>query len=255
MEKWEEALHQFVRKWENRPELMGVLVAGSFLSGMATIHSDIDIHLILTEDTPWRERGSEVVNGFLIEYTASPPRQIHKYFQDDLKNNRVDSIAQFVTGRIILDKENSVSELKEYARSCHKKDFEKQDYQSINISKFQLWNILEKLLDSYDHHAPDFSFSYHNALRDLYDMYMRFLEMPICDFTNCYNFLNSEMTRHLYLEKDFPDREFAEIFSSALIEENKKEMIVWYKKLVAYLMKKMGGFDIDGWRIRTPLDV
>ena len=83
MKDWETALDKFLVSWKVRKEVTGVLVCGSFVTGKPAPHSDIDLHIVLSESVLWRERGNKIVDGFLIEYFANPPRQIREYFKED----------------------------------------------------------------------------------------------------------------------------------------------------------------------------
>lgn len=80
MERWEEALDKFLSEWRRRDYVVGALVCGSYVTGSPTARSDIDVHIILAEESDWRERGNRYVDGCLIEYFANPPRQIRTYF-------------------------------------------------------------------------------------------------------------------------------------------------------------------------------
>ena len=71
MEKWELALKKFLKNWENKKEVVGAIVCGSYITGNPSNHSDIDIHLLLSSKTKWRERGNVIIDGILIEYFAN----------------------------------------------------------------------------------------------------------------------------------------------------------------------------------------
>ncbi|PIN75430.1 hypothetical protein COV18_03370 [Candidatus Woesearchaeota archaeon CG10_big_fil_rev_8_21_14_0_10_37_12] len=51
--------------------------------------------------------------------------------------------------------------------------------------------------------------------------------------------------------KKFPDQKFVNMFINT-IELNEKKMIDSYKWLTWHVLGKMGGFNIDGWKLRTP---
>jgi len=55
-----------------------------------------------------------------------------------------------------------------------------------------------------------------------------------------------------YLINVFPDSIFKEMFLKAL-ETDKQRMMEVYEKLVNRVMNRMGDFDIDGWKIKSPV--
>ena len=104
MKDWERATRKFLKNWENKKEVQGALVCGSYVTGRPTENSDIDLHIILDDSCTWRLRGNEVVDGFLIEYFVNPPHQIEKYLEGSYKNNRSTEAHMFTTGKIIFGK-------------------------------------------------------------------------------------------------------------------------------------------------------
>ena len=46
-DKWKVALEKFLKKWENKKEVIWILVCGSYVTGNPSKHSDIDIHILL----------------------------------------------------------------------------------------------------------------------------------------------------------------------------------------------------------------
>ncbi|AZK47513.1 hypothetical protein [Paenibacillus lentus] len=105
--------------------LIGILVCGSYITGSPSKRSDIDVHIILSDNCDWRERGNLYVNGYLIEYFINPPKQIRSYFKEDFKDRSTMSMVQFLSGIIFLDKEGIVHELVEEARSWKDKEYDK----------------------------------------------------------------------------------------------------------------------------------
>lgn len=80
MKPWEDALNKFLASWKEQKDVIGAIVCGSFITGLPTERSDIDLHIILSDEVDWRERGNQYVDGFLIEYFVNPPRQNKEIF-------------------------------------------------------------------------------------------------------------------------------------------------------------------------------
>lgn len=115
MNEWKEKLDIFMSDFEYKNDIVGILVCGSYITGTPTNHFDLDVHIVLDDDVQYRERGNKVVDGLLIEYFANPPKQIHRYFEEDIDNKSLMCQTQFATGKILLDKSGDVAALKEKA--------------------------------------------------------------------------------------------------------------------------------------------
>jgi hypothetical protein len=115
MAEWEAALAKWLEPWRTRPEVTGALVCGSYVTGDPSPRSDIDVHVVLKPATKWRERGNDVVDGFLIEYFANPPKSIRGYFRQNYAANDHMDATMFVTGRILFDRSGAVAKLKREA--------------------------------------------------------------------------------------------------------------------------------------------
>ena len=44
------------------------------------------------------------------------------------------------------------------------------------------------------------------------------------------------------------------MFLKALIETDKQRMMEVYEELVNHVMNQMGNFEIDGWKIKSPVE-
>ena len=64
---------------------------------------------MLDERVGYRERGNRIIDGLLIEYFANPPKQILKYFDEDIREKSLMCQTQFATGKIIMDKTGDVA--------------------------------------------------------------------------------------------------------------------------------------------------
>jgi len=251
MKKWEIALNKFLDEFKKKHKIIGAIVCGSFVTGTPTKHSDIDVQLILPDNATYRERGNKIINGFLIEYYLNSKDQITKYFESDYNRSQLISHNMFLTGKILFDDESKIKELQKEAKKYFTKGFKKLNKTQIELQKYTAWDMLDNLQDAYESNAPDFVFSYHNALRGLFEKYIVFLRLPITHYYKFYSYLTNTTSRKKYLQKEFPDKTFANLMTKALIETEKKKMLNYYEKLTKHFLTKTGGFEIDGWKIRN----
>ena len=62
-------------------------------------------------------------------------------------------------------------------------------------------------------------------------------------------------TQKKYLQVEYPDQVFRDMFIEAISVSEESSMLECFESLVDYVLKKTGGFEIDGWKIRTPLEL
>ncbi len=253
MNDWKPSILQFLDEFRKENKIIGVLACGSYITGQPSKRSDIDLHLILPDTVDYRERGDIYRNGFLIEYFANPPKQILNYFSDDHKNNRAMAITQFITGDIIFEENNVITDLKQKAKEYLNTPFLQEDLSKKEISKYAIWDTLDNLQDAAENNAPDFKFMFGHALYEFYETYAKYLRLQVVFPEKLFNYFSDESMRNKYLLDEFPDLEFAKIFKKVLMSEGNNEMMVMAKVIVDHIHGKMGGFQIDGWKIRTKL--
>ena len=252
MEKWMIALEKFLSDWKDKDKIIGVLVCGSFVTGGASKHSDIDVQIILDNEVTWRERGNKIVDVFLIEYFANPLYRYEGYFEEDYSRNRTVTAHMFATGKIIFDKTGDLTKLVVVAKKFLKKKFVKPKRAFIEMNKYHLWDALDNLGEVLDNNSKEFYFVYYSGLRDIYEVYSKFCRMNVSQSNKVERFLINKKDREKYLINDFPDEVFVKLFSKALVLNSPKKMFSNYKCLCLHVFRKMGGFEIDGWKFRSP---
>lgn len=255
MEAWERALEEFIDPWRRKSCVVGALVCGSYVTGSPSKHSDIDVQIILAEGTAWRERGNRIVDGFLIEYFANPPAQMPGYFREDHSDNAAMAATMFATGRILFDKEGVLPDLRREARKWLRKRHAKPGKTWLKLNGYGLWDRLDNLQDAHERQAPDFAYVYHDALNAIYAAYAKLLGQPILHPHQQYRVLTDpETARRKYLIEPFPDQQFLDLFMPAMAEADADRMLRYAEELTAYVQEKMGGFEIDGWKFRSPAE-
>jgi len=251
MRHWEDALHKFLAEWRERADVIGALVCGSFVTGSPSNRSDIDVHIVLTDESDWRERGNRYVDGFLVEYFANPPRQIRAYFEEDFRDRRTMSHVQFMTGKVIFDPHGVVGQLKQEAREWKAKKYDGIAPSLIELKKYGLWDAYDNLSDCFESGRSDFDFVYYQSLYLVFNEYCALLNIERIPCYQVTRYLSDPSYLSKYLKSPFPDPEFAKLFMTAVEVEDRGKKLEACKLLVEHVFHKTGGFDIDGWRIRT----
>ena len=247
MRPWEVALGKFLKPWEENEVVEAAILTGSYAIGLQTPRSDVDVYIILSDDVDWRERGNVLVDGFLIEYFANPVRQIRRYFEDEHSRNKRNTARIILIGKVLFDKTGIIKALRAEAEEYMRKPFPKPDPVKVELAKYILWDALDILKDAEERGDPSYAYLYHLALRGALESYARFLRVEVPPASKVYRLFSDEAFREAYLFPNFPDDEFVALFLKAM-EDVKTENA---EALITHVLEKMGGFSIDGWRLRT----
>lgn len=256
MDSWKEKLDVFVNDFEYMNDLIGILVCGSYITGNPTNHSDLDVHMVLDNCVNYRERGNSVIGGLLIEYFANPPRQIIKYFDDDMKDKSLMSQTQFATGEIILDKNGDVRLLKEKALGMIEEfyaDCNKIEPMSES-TKYFMWDMLDDLQDAYENNRIDFDFLYYNLLNKVISNYMVCIHKPY-NFKTILGNINDNIVRKKYLLRELPDKQISDLISNCITIVNKSDKMKLFEKLVNSILHTYGDFNISEYKLKSDLDL
>lgn len=252
IKKWEVALQKFIKKWENKKEVIGAIVCGSYITGNPSKHSDIDIHIILKPETPWRERGNEIIDGVLIEYFANPAKKHYQYAEEDYKQRRRINAHMFCTGKVLFDKTGELKKLIKDSRKYLFKKYPKLNKIQIELAKYHLWDMLDNLEEVFETDSGEFFFVLYNYLNQLFEIYAKFLQFDSLPVHKLRKFLVNEKDKKKYHISDFPDKKFVKMYVNAINIKNKSKIMKEYQNLTKYVLEKMGGFNIDGWKIKSP---
>ncbi|NJE07958.1 nucleotidyltransferase [Thermococcus sp. M39] len=248
---WQSALDKFLKDWKDKDFVEAALLTGSYAVGLQTKHSDVDVYIVLSDKVEWRERGNVIIDGVLIEYFANPVKQIRQYFKKEFKQNKRSTARIITIGKVLFDKTGIAEELKREALEYMKKPFEKPDEIWVEIAKYFLWDMLDSLKDAEERNDPSFSYLYHLTINKALEIYSKFLCVEIPPASKVYRLFTDGKFREAYMFEEFPDKEFVKLFLSAMksLELRNLELVI------EHVFDKMGGFNINGWQLRTKIEV
>ena len=95
---------------------------------------------------------------------------------------------------------------------------------------------------------------YHNSLNKLIEIYCKFKQYPIIKFDKSLGILSDEKVRKKYMLSEFPDAELVALAQKALVVEKKDDALQLFKELSNHVLDSMGGFNIDGWKLKSDVD-
>lgn len=254
-EPWRQALEKFLQKWLPRPDVIGSLVCGSYVTGNPSPYSDIDIHLVLAEHVDWRERGNARIDSYLIEYFANPACQIRQYFQEDHAENRPIAATQFVTGEIIYDPQGVVIQLQAEANTWLSTPFQPLSETQMELMNYGLWDQLEKLWNAHEHGHAELSFVFAHFVYQLVVFYARYLKVPVPSVHQLSLLWEPERAYQKYRQCAFPDAVFTELLQQTLQQAATCDYDHYAETLYTHVMNHTDGFEIDGWKFHSPVTV
>ncbi|MCH8519311.1 MAG: nucleotidyltransferase domain-containing protein [Nanoarchaeota archaeon] len=248
----------FLQNWIHKEEVEVIFICGSYVTGNPSKHSDIDVHIVTNNSIHTRVRGNKIINGVLVEYFVNPLCQVESYFKEEYNSNTQNTAHMIHTGNIYYQKNSSIAqELKLRAQETLNLKFKELNTIQIEIMKYSLWDGFDNLQEAYQREEKSFELSFYTFIySNLYVTYAKFLRLPIISSERVERYLTQESYRDKYLVQEFTDSYFREEYLTLIsknIEMSSKMKVL--EDLVKYVLEEMGGFEVDGWRIESELDL
>ncbi len=250
-EQWEAALEEFLRPWRRKREVIGALVTGSRVQGTNTPNSDIDVHIILKSGITWRERGNCRVAGFLVEYFCNPVEQYEEYRKKDVAAFTRCDARMFARGRIIFDTDGTLGRIQRSSRRELRKSFRKLSKAEIETGKYFLWDGLDDLRELSAKKTRFYAHAHHLLLNRALETYRRYLGAEVSPPAKLERYFRDPIFRANYGIKEFGDKQFVRLFQASVQQQSFSSI----SKLLQHVFRRMGGFEIDGWRFRSATSV
>jgi hypothetical protein len=159
-----------------------------------------------------------------------------------------------IVNEVLFDKNGDVRTMIEKAKEWEKKEFQRPNKNEIEFTKYSLWDHKDNLEEVFESGSGDFYLAYYNYLGGILESYPKFLGYPQLRINKATHFLTSPKYRKKYRMYEFPDKRFVKLFTDALQMKKKAEMLDKHREITAYVVKEMGGFDIDGWKLRSKVE-
>lgn len=254
MNKWELAIEKFLNEYKNEDYFLGAILTGSYATGNSDENSDIDIYIITTDDTKWRERGNKNIDGYLIEYFINPKRKILSYFERELQDYHMSTTMIFVNSKILYDKDGSVQKLINIAKN----NANLNNLYAINEYKYKMncygvWDGFDELEAKYKKCA-DIDFSYYIFLERVLECYFYNKQIPSIPLNKIEVILKNEEYRKKYNVKKLPNQEFIEKVIHCLDEKEYNKKFQNANELYLYFLNEFKDFDINNLVIRSSVE-
>ncbi len=211
----EEKISSFIKNmgYLNNEHVLGVFFYGSYLTGLNTDNSDIDLHIIFDNEEPNHLiRGNKIVDGTRIEYFEKPIDDIYQTINEDYINQNNATLTIFGTSKIIYAKDNQLKQLQEYVINKFSNplppltDDEAKEQVSI------LNNRMEKLEKYAETNNPYFEHLYHLTIDKIRRFYHNLMGIPRIETSKGFRIYTDEKYRNAFHINRIPEQVFIEMY-------------------------------------------
>ena len=239
-QRFQIACDTFVKKEKSNPDVIGVIVAGSFIYGDLDPNSDIDIFIILNPNCETRERGNTWINNVEIEYFKNPPQQIRNYF---LKEKNSPHTAHMIAhGKVVFQNSSVIDELRREAQLILDSLPTPIQEIEIELGKYFLDDMFKDLDDvilKNDMFA--IPLVQHGLINKCIDLFCKI------------NQIQRMKHKRLEVQLSSIDSRFCEILESVMQPDWKENNSI--ENLKSYMANILGGERTKEWFLKNPLDL
>ncbi len=253
MDKWKIALKEFLKDYEEDDSVIGAILCGSYANDTYNEFSDIDVILVLKDELNYTEKGINSIQSFMIEYYKLPVKIIKRYFKENYDNKKLTMINMLAYGKIIYDLDGKVKELQDLALDYIDRPLDTISSYELSLNNYLIWDNLDELKSIMEDGNLNFNMVYYNLLWKIYELYCKYLGIPILPKTKLYKILTDSNYRKKYHAFKLPDEKFISLYLNCYNELRKEEMYKNILSLVNYYYTKQGGFNIRTFNLRKEL--
>jgi predicted nucleotidyltransferase len=213
-----------IRKLAEYPRYQAAFVFGSVAEGTSTDKSDLDVKVLVDENSPCENINHPMIDNYKLDITFRSFKQIEKFTNNEIEKGEREP--NLVRGVILFDKTGDLTELQRRVRDVKPQKYTKKDYQFAQFMLYHANNKVERALND----NPDSS---------LYSMHANIGEVLKIHFK-----LNGKWwvsSKNVLKSLDEWDRELAKLvrdFVSSVIPAQKYD---YWSAIIDHIAKQMGG--------------
>ena len=211
----EEKILRFVADmgYLNNEHVLGILFYGSYLTGLNTENSDIDLHTIFdNEDPNHLIRGNKIIDGTRIEYFEKPLEEIYQTVNEDYTNQNNATLTIFGTSKIIYAKDNQLKQLQEYVINKFSNPLPPLSEDEAREQVSILNNRMEKLEKYAETDSPYFEHLYHLTIDKIRRFYHNLMGIPRIETSKGFRLYTDERYRNAFCVNKIPEQIFIEMY-------------------------------------------
>lgn len=252
--EWKNALNKFLEQYKNEEWFLGAILTGSYATGNNNDNSDIDLYIVTTDETQWRERGNKLVDGYLIEYFMNPVHKILSYFEEETKMYAMSTIGMFVNGKILIDKNGIVEKISSIAKEKINSSLEPVDEFKVKMNCYHVWDGFDELDSKYKNNE-DIDYVYYMFLQKIIDSYFYNKQIPLMSHSKIEKILTNEEYRNKYNIKKLPDPTFCNLLINCFKEKDYDRKYECAKEIYNYFLSQHLDFDINNFELRSSVEI
>lgn len=238
-DKFDKALKIFVDRYKENPNVLAILVSGSYVHSTLDKNSDLDVYVLLKE-SKFRSRGNTWINGIEIEYFINPIKQVRYYFKTEIGSKAPSTAHMFANSKILYQKDKTVNQLIKEADKIIKKKMPAMKKMDLEFAKYIIDDERKDLEDVYlKKDVFAFSFVSGNLLQRCLDLFFKIHRIP------------KEKPKRLQKHIRSLDKKFEKLYTNALIEKNIDKQFASANKVVDYVENLIGGRRPKEWILRS----
>ena len=241
VKKFQNALDEFVSRHNKNPNVIGIILSGSFIHSIPDKNSDLDISVILRESKT-RERGNTWINGIEIEYFMNPIEQVKEYFKTEVGDKAPTTAHMLANSVVLYEKGPYLRELIEEAKSIINRKRPKMSKFKIETEKYSLDDLEKDLEDTF---LKKDKFAFQIVSNDI-------LKRSLSVFFSHYR-MAKEKSKRLHEQLEDIDKNFSSFFEKALFAGSMAGKYKALLKLIRYDEKLLGGKRPKEWKLRGPV--
>lgn len=196
----------------NNEHVLGAFFYGSYLTGLNTDNSDIDLHIIFDNEEPNHLiRGNKIIDGTKIEYFEKPIKDIYLEIENGYLNQDNVSFAIIGKGTIVFEIDNKLSLIQQYAINrfstpmpCLSEEDSREQVSIIN-------NRMEKLEKFAINNDPRFEHLSHLTIDKIRKFYHKNIGISKIPTSKVYRIYTDEDYRDS-VYKENPEPEFINMY-------------------------------------------
>jgi len=247
MENIDNLIKLFLEPYVADDDIQAAVLTGSYAQGNENKYSDIDIFIISSDALNWRERGNKIISNYTFEYFINPPKVIIKEIEEFKSMATTVIIAN---GKEIFDKTGIIKQLKEKAFKVLENPIEPISNFEIEMIKYYTSNYFDQLSRAYELDKNEFHFLYYTYLEYIIYSFGKYNGIVLPPKTKIYEYIfNEEYNLNKSLKK-IDDNNILEKMKKCMKKSNNEIMYENITELKDYLLNAVGGYNIDGWKMR-----
>lgn len=249
MEKFEKAYLKFLQRYKDESWFAGAILCGSFATGNNDSNSDIDIFMV-SKNTDWRERGTVLTDGFIVEYFINPIGLIEKEIISEQYSLDKCTSTMFNQGIVIYDEFGQVKKLKDLAKNTLKEQSIINEYQ-FKMNCYAVWESFDEL-DSKFKNNQDIDLCFYHFIQCALAALAYNKCIGTFNINKIERFLVDEAYRKKYGITKFFNQKEIDILVKSLTDKTQIQKYENAKNLYEYICKEFD-FDIANFSHRTKI--